>query len=145
MFPGKALGSNLQEGVHSRSFPQAALRADLVYPPYLCSKYNKYDVNRIRAMQNRISYSYNLFWIRVCDYFFILLFLFYKHRIFCRICMVAKRNFKMIRFGSIIIFRYVSDTSNLSETLNGLTSNTIPKAIKLFNQIDFLFTLSFKV
>ena len=36
--------------------------------------------------------------------------------------MVAKRNFKMIRFGSIIIFRYVPDTSNVSETLNGLTS-----------------------
>ena len=33
MFPGKAPGSNLQEGVHSRSFPQAALRADLVYTP----------------------------------------------------------------------------------------------------------------
>ena len=93
-----------------------------LYLGYLCSKYNKYDVNRIRAMQNRISYSYNLFCFRVCDYFFILLFLFYKHRIFCRICMVAKRNFKMIRFGSIIIFRYVSDTSNVSETLNGLTS-----------------------
>ena len=33
MFPGKAPGSNLQEGVHSRSFPQAVLRADLVYIP----------------------------------------------------------------------------------------------------------------
>ena len=32
MFPGKAPGSNLQEGVHSRSFPQMALRADLVTP-----------------------------------------------------------------------------------------------------------------
>ena len=28
----------------------------------------------------------------------------------------------MIRFGSIIIFRYVPDTSSVSETLNGLTS-----------------------
>ena len=37
--------------------------------------------------------------------------------------MVARRNFKMIRFGSIIIFRYVPDTSSVSETLNGLTSN----------------------
>ena len=31
----------------------------------------------------------------------------------------------MIRFGSIFIFRYVPDTSSVSETLNGLTSNKI--------------------
>ena len=50
---------------------------------YLCSKYNKYDVYRIRAMQNRISYFYNLFcfW-SLCIFFSILLFLFYRYRIF---------------------------------------------------------------
>ena len=39
----------------------------------------------------------------------------------------------MIRFGSIIIFKYVPDTSSVSDSLNGLTSTGTDMEVNLCN------------
>ena len=82
-------------------------------------------------MQKRISYLYNLFCfrVRVTIFFFSYCYSYSIEIVFLSNLYGSKRNFKMIRFGSIIIFRYVPDTSSVSETLNGLTSISSNRSI----------------